>query len=65
MLGLRLAEGVDLAELGARYGVDPLLRYADAWERAGTAGLVRMEGPRVRLTEDGRLRSTELFVAFV
>lgn len=65
MLGLRLADGVDLAEVEARYGIDPLLRYGEAWERADAAGLVYMKGSRARLTLEGRLRSNELFVAFV
>ena len=65
MLGLRLTWGVDLEELGMRYGIEPLRRYAEAWERAREAGLVLLEGSRARLTPEGRLRSNELFVAFV
>src|SRR5262249_8717865 len=60
-LGLRVVEGIDLAELGARYGADPSRRHADAWERAEAAGLLVREGDRVRLTSRGRLRSNELF----
>ncbi len=64
-LGLRLVEGVDLAELGARYGIDPRKRYADAWARASDAGLILREGDRARLTPAGRLRSNELFQEIV
>ncbi len=65
MLGLRLTCGVDLDALGMRYGLDPRRLYGEAWERAQEAGLVLFEGARVRLTPEGRLRSNELFVAFV
>jgi len=65
MLGMRLSVGVDLEALRARYGLDPRVLYADAWERAQEAGLVVREGARARLTPEGRLRSNELFVAFV
>jgi oxygen-independent coproporphyrinogen III oxidase len=64
-LGLRVAEGVDLAVLGARYGVDARHRFASAWERGEQAGLIAWEGPRVRLTGAGRLRSNELFAELI
>jgi oxygen-independent coproporphyrinogen-3 oxidase len=60
-LGLRVVEGVDLRELGARYDADPDRRFAAAWERGQAAGLIAREGSRLRLTRDGRLRSNELF----
>jgi oxygen-independent coproporphyrinogen-3 oxidase len=60
-LGLRVVEGIDVVELGARYGRDIAARFAPAWERGAAAGLVVWEGPRVRLTAAGRLRSNELF----
>jgi len=65
MLGLRVAWGVDLDALGGRYGLDPRRRYAATWERGCAAGLLVLEGPRARLTAEGRLRSNELFVDFV
>lgn len=65
MLGLRLAEGIDLEALGARYGIDVEARFAADWEEAEEAGLLLREGARVRLTGEGRLRSNALFVAFV
>jgi oxygen-independent coproporphyrinogen-3 oxidase len=60
-LGLRLACGVDLAVLGARYGDDLKRRYAPAWDRGEAAGLIVWEGDRVRLSAAGRVRSNELF----
>jgi oxygen-independent coproporphyrinogen-3 oxidase len=65
MLGLRLSSGVDLDALAMRYRLDPRSLYAEAWERAQEGGLVLFEGARVRMTPGGRLRSNELFVAFV
>ena len=65
MLGLRLARGVDLDVLSARYGIDVRARYAPDWERAKDAGLLVLEGGLARLTPEGWLRCNELFVAFV
>lgn len=64
-LGLRLAEGVDVDVLGARYDADVRARYAAAWERAGAAGLIAWDGARVALTEGGRVRSNELFAELI
>jgi oxygen-independent coproporphyrinogen-3 oxidase len=53
MMGLRLAEGVDLADLAARTGLDPRVRHAAALERNAAEGLLRQDGDRVRLTARG------------
>jgi putative oxygen-independent coproporphyrinogen III oxidase len=64
-LGLRVAEGVDLRALGARYDADLMTHHADAWERGTAAGLIAWEDSRVRLTPAGRVRSNELFAELV
>jgi oxygen-independent coproporphyrinogen-3 oxidase len=64
-LGLRVAEGVDLDVLGARYGQDARTRFASAWERGEAAGLIVRSAGRVRLTTAGRVRSNELFVELI
>ena len=64
-LGLRVAEGVDLDVLGARYGQDARARFATAWERGEAAGLIARSGGRVRLTAAGRVRSNELFAELI
>ena len=64
-LGLRVAEGVDADRLGARYDADVRARYGAAWERGEAAGLIAWEGPRVRLTPRGRLRSNEIFAELI
>lgn len=64
-LGLRVVEGVDLGALSRRYGIDPGVRWREAFARAHDAGLTAVEGSRIRLTAGGRLRSNELFSEFL
>jgi oxygen-independent coproporphyrinogen-3 oxidase len=64
-LGLRVAEGVNLDELGARYEADLIARHAAAWDRGMAADLITFDGPRVRLTPKGRLHSNELFAELI
>jgi oxygen-independent coproporphyrinogen-3 oxidase len=64
-LGLRVADGLDVAEVSQRYGIDARARFAEAFDRAGDAGLLEWSGSVARLTAAGRLRSNELFSAFV
>ena len=64
-LGLRVVEGIDLEVFSRRYGIDPRERWREAFARAHHAGLTVVEGSRVRLTDDGRLRSNELFAEFL
>ena len=63
--GLRLSEGMDIEEVGRRYGVD-------VWDRFGTdlapfvaERLLVREGPRLRLTRDGMLLANEIMAVFV
>ena len=60
-LALRVVDGVDLDQLGARYEADLFTLHAAAWERGTAAALIAWEGRRVRLTPAGRVRSNELF----
>lgn len=64
-LGLRVAEGIDLAALRRRYGTDPAERWRAVWDRGLDAGLLEVVGTRVRLTRAGRLCSNEVFAAIV
>ena len=54
VMGLRLAEGIDLAALAARLGVDHLVDDAAVDRLVGHKLLVR-DGPRLMTTEAGRL----------
>jgi oxygen-independent coproporphyrinogen-3 oxidase len=62
IFGLRSTRGIDLAELAARYGSEPIAKR----EAALTAGvrdkLATQRGAIVALTERGRLLADELFV---
>ena len=60
ILALRTHRGVDLRRAGRRHRVDPrrLARFFDTLP----PGLVRREGPRVRLTARGRDVANEVFV---
>lgn len=53
MMGLRLAEGVDLGAVGAATGVDVLGRRPERLALYAQEGLLVREGPRVRLTPRG------------
>jgi oxygen-independent coproporphyrinogen-3 oxidase len=55
MLGLRLIEGVDLAAVRARCGVDLRAACASIWSRYADRGLVAVGPDRIALTRDGLL----------
>ena len=64
-LGLRLSRGVNLVEHRARFGSDVRSKYGDDLRRFKDAGLIELDGERLRLTRDGALLSNEVFAAFV
>jgi oxygen-independent coproporphyrinogen-3 oxidase len=64
-MGLRLLEGIDLAEFRSRYGVDIENRYGKELLQAQEDGLVETSGSRLRLTRKGLVLSNEVFVIFV
>ena len=65
-MGLRLAEGVDLARMRDRYGVDVWARYGGALEPFERAGhLVHVPGQRIRLTRQGMLVANEAMSVFI
>ena len=63
--GLRLVEGVRLAALERRYGVDLRARYGADADRFAAAGWMVDAGGRWRLTRAGMLVSNEVLGAFV
>ena len=63
--GLRLAEGVDLTAIQARYGVDVWQRYGSDLTRHMEAGLVRRNRDRLLLSRKGMLLAHEVMVVFV
>jgi oxygen-independent coproporphyrinogen-3 oxidase len=63
--GLRLSEGVDIAALGARYGVDIRQRYENALWPFVEPGWLDMSPGRWRLTRAGMLVAHEVMAVFV
>jgi oxygen-independent coproporphyrinogen-3 oxidase len=60
-LGLRLNEGVDLEDLRTEFGEGLMREAVAALSDVEEAGLVVVEGGRVRLTGRGRVASNEVF----
>jgi oxygen-independent coproporphyrinogen-3 oxidase len=60
-LGLRMNEGVDLEALRVEFGAELLDGAVEAMGDVEEAGLVLVEGERVRLTAKGRMASNEVF----
>lgn len=65
IMGLRLAEGVDLLALKERYGEDPREIYGKAFASLEQKGLLAMEGTRVKLTPKGVLLGNLVFQEFL
>ena len=66
MLGLRLAEGIDLETFACRFGVRAEKRWADEIARLTDHGLVEVREGRLRLTEPrGLFLASEAMMAFV
>lgn len=63
--GLRLADGIDLVELRARYGVDVWERHRQELEPFFEAGLLIYDGGRLRLTRAGMLLAHEVMTVFI
>jgi oxygen-independent coproporphyrinogen-3 oxidase len=64
-LGLRLMRGVCLTDFERKFGVALLDEYGAALEESFEAGLIEIEGNRLRLTGKGALFSNTVFAAFV
>ena len=64
-LGLRLEDGVNLADYRHRYGVDLLEKYSDALNDLQYNGLIEIGDERLRLSRKGKLFSNEVFAVFV
>jgi oxygen-independent coproporphyrinogen III oxidase len=65
MLALRTAQGVGLSEFKERYGISVLAHYAQVVTRYTDAGLLEVEGDRMRLTRRGRFLANDVCGAFV
>jgi len=63
--GLRLAEGVELATIRQRYGVDVWRRFGADLQVYVDAGLLLHDGATLRLTRRGMLLAHEVMAVFV
>ena len=63
--GLRLSDGIDLDDVGGRYGVDAWDRYGGALRLHESAGRLKIDGRRVRLTRSGMLVANDVMAVFV
>ena len=63
--GLRLAEGIDEADVGRRYGVDIWARYGQDLQVFLGEGLLGRGGGRMWLTRRGMLLANEVMTVFV
>lgn len=64
-LGLRMMEGLDLAEYNGRFGKDLLASFEEEVARLKAAELLVVEEGRLKLTRKGALYSNEVFEVFV
>jgi oxygen-independent coproporphyrinogen-3 oxidase len=63
--GLRLAEGIDLDAVQARYGVDVWARHGGELRPFVDEGCLKRDGARLRLTRRGMLLAHEVMSVFV
>jgi oxygen-independent coproporphyrinogen III oxidase len=61
ILGLRLNEGVNAADIQSRFGIDLMEHYQRQIEEMAAAGLLEQGEGNIRLTRRGRLLSNEVF----
>ena len=64
-LGLRMEEGIDLAEYCDRFGHELTSRYNGQLDELEAANLVESTTGQLRLTRKGKLFSNEVFQVFV
>ncbi|MEW6623582.1 MAG: radical SAM family heme chaperone HemW [Bacillota bacterium] len=64
-MGLRLMEGVNIAEFHDRFGVSPIKKYAGAMERLASYDLLVVEKGNIKLTEKGIPLGNVVFQEFV
>ncbi|GFO53023.1 coproporphyrinogen III oxidase [Geomonas sp. Red276] len=64
-LGLRVLDGIDLAELRTLYGENPLERHLAEVARLENAGLLLRDGERVRLSPPTVLIANSVFARFL
>lgn len=64
-MGLRLTQGVDLDEIGVRYGVDVWAAFGPGLQPHLDHGLLERDRARLRLTRQGMLLANDVMAVFV
>ncbi len=64
MMGLRLADGIDLPAFREKYDLDLVARYGDYLRASVDAGLLVVDDRRMRLTRQGMLMANEVLAVF-
>ena len=65
-MGLRLTDGLDLAAMRRRHGIDIWMRYGQDLAPYVNAGILRHDsGQRLALTRDGMLLASEVMSVFI
>ncbi len=65
MLGLRLVDGVELAEFEARTGFDAVALFGDSFDMHRSAGRLEVEEGHLRLTLEGILVANRVMADFI
>mgnify|MGYP003454500755 FL=1 len=63
--GLRLNDGIDMAGLSSRYGIDVWERFGGRLAPFCDAGILLRQEGRLRLTRQGMLLANEVMAVFV
>lgn len=64
-LGMRLMEGIDLADLQAKYGVDIYALYEPKLDQLDNLGYVSLKSGILRLTKKGLMMANDVFEEFL
>lgn len=64
-MGLRLADGIDLEDIGRRHGVDVWQKHGTELQPFLAAGILKRNGSRLALTRQGMLVANEVMTVFV
>jgi oxygen-independent coproporphyrinogen-3 oxidase len=64
-LGLRILDGMDLAQVSAQAGIDLAAKYQTQISELLDLGLLEWQGSRLRLTKDAYLIANQVFIRFL
>lgn len=65
IFGIRKIEGIDLDDIGRRYGIDPFLMFESTIDRLISAGTIILSSNRIKLTTKGILLADQVAIEFL